>query len=244
MQSLLPLLNTSAPPARSPCKHSVPPGAKCNRQQDVVPTNTGNSSAIPSSVQLPREHQRNIRRHQDSSRTSRLPAGKRSPTRASTWTGGRSTTLNSTPKKTLSSPQRWMPLNPCPSWRNWMLNQPSLIFAKRSPARPATKHLVLMASPQNLKRCKDTLLQPLHDVLCQCWREGAVPQDMKDAKIAVTLYKNKGDRSECNNYRGISLLSIVGKLYAVSCLCVFRNLLSTFTLSLSAAFEPNAPQWI
>ena len=36
---------------------------------------------------------------------------------------------------------------------------------------------------------------------------------MKDTNV-VTLYKNKGDRGDCNNYHGISLLSIVGKLLA------------------------------
>ena len=34
----------------------------------------------------------------------------------------------------------------------------------------------------------------------------------------VTLYKNKGDRSESTNYRGISLLSIVWKLFALAVL--------------------------
>ncbi len=39
-----------------------------------------------------------------------------------------------------------------------------------------------------------------------------VPDDWKKA-IIVPLYKGKGSRSECSSYRGISLLSIPGKVY-------------------------------
>ena len=67
--------------------------------------------------------------------------------------------------------------------------------------------------PDLLKHYKTTLLHSLHVLLCQCWQEGAVPQDMRDAKI-TTLFKNKGERSDCNNYRGISLLSVIGKVFA------------------------------
>ena len=67
--------------------------------------------------------------------------------------------------------------------------------------------------PDLIKQCQTVLLKPIYDLLCCCWAEGEVPQDMRDTKI-VTLYKNKGERSDCNNYRGISLLSIVGKIYA------------------------------
>ena len=68
--------------------------------------------------------------------------------------------------------------------------------------------------PEVIKAAKESsLLEHLHKLLLQCWEEGAVPQDMRDAKI-ITLYKNKGERSDCNNYRGISLLSIVGKAFA------------------------------
>ena len=40
-----------------------------------------------------------------------------------------------------------------------------------------------------------------------------MPQETRDSKI-ITLYNNKGDRNDCNNYRGISLLGIVGKVSA------------------------------
>ena len=36
---------------------------------------------------------------------------------------------------------------------------------------------------------------------------------MRDAKV-VTLYKNKGERIDCNNYIGISLISVIGKTFA------------------------------
>ncbi len=67
--------------------------------------------------------------------------------------------------------------------------------------------------PEALKNGKPALLQPLHELLCLCWDQGYIPQDMLDANI-VTVYKNKGDHSDCNNYRGISLLNIVGKAFA------------------------------
>ena len=65
--------------------------------------------------------------------------------------------------------------------------------------------------PDLIKCCKTALLHSLHVLLCQCWQEGAVPQDMWDAKI-ITLFKNKGERSDCNDYRGISLPSVIGSL--------------------------------
>ena len=52
----------------------------------------------------------------------------------------------------------------------------------------------------------------LHRWIIKIWDEGHVPQVWKDANI-VTIYK-KGDRTECGNYRGISLLSAAGKIFS------------------------------
>ena len=53
----------------------------------------------------------------------------------------------------------------------------------------------------------------LWDIVNKCWTEENLPQDWKLAEVAP-LYKNKGKRSECGNYRGISLLSVHGKAFA------------------------------
>ncbi len=39
-----------------------------------------------------------------------------------------------------------------------------------------------------------------------------MPEDWRKA-IIVLLYKGKGNREECNNYRGISLLSVPRTIY-------------------------------
>ena len=63
-----------------------------------------------------------------------------------------------------------------------------------------------------------------------------MPLDMRDANI-ITLYKNKGERSDCNNYRVISLLSVVGDAFARVVLNRLQTLANAFTLSPSAASE-------
>ncbi|CAG4942943.1 unnamed protein product [Colias eurytheme] len=45
------------------------------------------------------------------------------------------------------------------------------------------------------------------------WNEELLPPDFKISRIC-TLYKNKGSRSDCNSYRGVSLLSVPGKIFA------------------------------
>ena len=58
----------------------------------------------------------------------------------------------------------------------------------------------------------DNLFSRLHQLITNAWEVGSVPQALKDASI-VTIYK-KGDRTDCGNYRGISLLSIAGTIFA------------------------------
>ena len=59
----------------------------------------------------------------------------------------------------------------------------------------------------------DQLLEKLTSLFTLCWSKGEVPVDLRDAVI-VSLYKNKGEKSDCSNYRGVTLLSTAGKILA------------------------------
>ena len=54
------------------------------------------------------------------------------------------------------------------------------------------------------------ILLPFHDIIVAVWMTGEVPQEWKDATIKV-LHKKK-DRTECSNYRGLSLVAHAGKV--------------------------------
>lgn len=65
--------------------------------------------------------------------------------------------------------------------------------------------------PEVWKQGGSALHAKLLDFLIQCWEQGALPQDLHNSVI-LTLYKGKGDKMDCSNYRGITLLSISGKI--------------------------------
>ncbi|XP_064115083.1 uncharacterized protein LOC135221191 [Macrobrachium nipponense] len=58
-----------------------------------------------------------------------------------------------------------------------------------------------------------TLHCQLHQLIEKIWMHEEIPNDLIDG-IINTMYKKKGDRSGCGNYRGITLLSVAGKVLA------------------------------
>ena len=52
----------------------------------------------------------------------------------------------------------------------------------------------------------------MHSIVNVAWKAGYVPEDWRKA-LVIPVHK-KGSKIQCTNYRGISLLSIPGKVYA------------------------------
>ena len=76
------------------------------------------------------------------------------------------------------------------------------------------------------------LVAKLHQLFLLIWQSETVPQDFKDASI-VHLYKRTGNRQTCDNHRGISLLSIAGKILA-------RILLNRLSVHLEKGLLPES----
>jgi hypothetical protein len=61
-----------------------------------------------------------------------------------------------------------------------------------------------------IKAGGEILYSEIHRLICCIWNEEELPQQWKES-IIVPIYK-KGDKTDCNNYRGLSLLSTAYKI--------------------------------
>jgi hypothetical protein len=77
----------------------------------------------------------------------------------------------------------------------------------------------------------------LHALICLVWQTGKAPMDWKRA-LLVALYKGKGDARAFDSYRGISLLSIPGKVYAALLLRRVSQHLDAQLLEAQCGFRP------
>ena len=66
--------------------------------------------------------------------------------------------------------------------------------------------------PEMLKAGGEVVMKWLVLLFNMVWRVGVAPADWRKAQI-IPIFK-KGSRLECSNCRGISLLSVVCKVYA------------------------------
>ncbi len=58
-----------------------------------------------------------------------------------------------------------------------------------------------------IEESRTVMIHGLHAVLTAFWQSGTIPSDWKRG-LVVPIWKGKGCRQDCNNYRGITLLSV------------------------------------
>ena len=75
--------------------------------------------------------------------------------------------------------------------------------------------------PAEVYKAAPILAEKLQKLFCSIWSQERFPQEWQDSVI-LPVFK-KGDRTECKNYRGISLMSIAAKIFAMILLNRFRK---------------------
>ncbi|CAF2121924.1 unnamed protein product [Rotaria magnacalcarata] len=78
----------------------------------------------------------------------------------------------------------------------------------------------------------------LHEIFVDIWKQEEIVEDWALA-ILIRLYKNKGDKKICDNYRGISLLVVASKIFSRVILNRVQILLDNKLLEQQAGFRSN-----
>jgi len=67
--------------------------------------------------------------------------------------------------------------------------------------------------PEYIQHGGNDALHAMHRIFTWVWEEDVVPEEWHQGLI-IPLYKGKGSKSDYCNYRGITLLSVPGKVFA------------------------------
>jgi hypothetical protein len=66
--------------------------------------------------------------------------------------------------------------------------------------------------PKVIKAMDNISVNALHHLINRIWNEEQIPDDWRKGLLVKVPKKKKGDLSLCNNWRGITLLSIPSKI--------------------------------
>ena len=88
-----------------------------------------------------------------------------------------------------------------------------------------------------LKFGGDAMARGLHTVLTAIWQSGTIPPDLLKG-VVIPFWKGKGDRWDCGNHRGITLLSVPGKVLALILLGRIRDHLLMHQRPEQSGFTP------
>ena len=83
-----------------------------------------------------------------------------------------------------------------------------------------------------------TVVTWLHEIFVDIWTIEEIVEDWTLA-ILIRLFKNKGDKTQCDNYRGISLLVVACKLFTRVILNRVQRVIDRQLLKTQAGFRAN-----
>ena len=88
-----------------------------------------------------------------------------------------------------------------------------------------------------LKAGGKAMIHGLHAVLTAVWHSVTIPPDWKRG-LVIPIWQGKEDRQDCNNYCGITLLNVPGKVLAHLLLMRVRSHLLKYQIPEQSEFTP------
>ena len=91
--------------------------------------------------------------------------------------------------------------------------------------------------PEFIKNGGHTLKQKIYQLIMKIWKREKIPCEWSEG-ILCPIYK-KGDRKQCNNYRGISLMNITYKIFTILLYNQLSKIIEPEIGNYQMGFRPN-----